>query len=1301
MKRDVRRQLDALLAQRILVLDGAMGTMVQRHRLTEADFRGDRFRDHPRDLRGNNDVLVLTRPEVVSEIHRQYLEAGADIIETCTFSGTAIAQSDYGLESVVYELNAAGASLAREAVVAYVERTGRPRFVAGSMGPTNRILSISPDVNNPAFRNMTFDELRDAYATQTRGLIDGGCDLLLLETIVDTLNAKAAIVAIEEVYEERGTNEDERLPLMISVTVTDRSGRTLAGQTIDAFWVSIAHARPFSVGINCALGARDMRPYLAELSGIADAYITCYPNAGLPNAFGEYDEQPHETAGYLREFASSGFVNIVGGCCGTTPEHVAAIARAVDGLPPRPHRRTASPGRDAGDPLVSVVSSVPDRGARGPDAPFTQFAGLETLTIRPDSNFQMIGERTNVTGSARFARLIRAGDYSEAARVALDQVRGGANLIDVNMDEGMLDSERAMTEFLNYIATEPEIARVPVVIDSSKWSVILAGLKCVQGKPVVNSISLKEGEDDFLRKAALVRRYGAGVVVMAFDERGQADTVERKVAICQRAYALLTERAGFDPTDIIFDPNVLAIATGLEEHNAYAINFIEATRLIKARCPGVKVSGGISNLSFSFRGNDIVREAVHSSFLYHAIKAGLDMGIVNAGQLVVYEDIPKDLLEHVEDIIFNRRPDATERMVEFAATVKSGGKKQELDAAWRAGTVESRLSHALVHGLVDFIEQDVEEARLKFPRPLDIIEGPLMDGMKVVGDLFGAGKMFLPQVVKSARAMKKAVAYLEPFMERERQEAQDRREELDGRQGQERGQGGAVDTREQGGATASGAGGGGRASKGKIILATVKGDVHDIGKNIVGVVLGCNSYEVVDLGVMVPCDRILTTAIDEKADLIGLSGLITPSLDEMVFVAKEMQRRGFHTPLLIGGATTSRQHTAVKIAPEYAETTVHVLDASRVVDVVSSLMSDERRADFNRANRALQDSLRTQHAARRERPLLSYQAALANRLRIDWTREALPEPSFSGLRVLNAVPLETIVPYIDWTFFFAAWELKGRFPAILDHPEYGPAARDLYDNAQAMLKRIVQERQLTANAVYGIWPAASEDDDIVVYRDREHTGELARFNCLRQQEAMAAGQSNLSLADFIKPGDAGAVGETDFLGAFAVTAGIGAGELASRFEREHDDYNAILVKALADRLAEALAAYLHQVTRMHWGIDQPSTPEEIAAEHHRGIRPAFGYPACPDHSEKFKLFDLLGARTIGMEVTDHAAMTPAASVSGLYFASPHARYFTVGRLGEDQIASYARRKGQSIDRVERWLTPNLAYEPARAASPVG
>ncbi len=1242
---DCTRVLQDLLARRILVLDGAMGTMIQRHKLSEQDFRGARFAAHSHDLTGDNDVLVLTRPDVIGSIHREYLAAGCDIIETCTFNSNAISQADYGLERSCYELNLEGAKVARAAADEYTGKTPeQPRFVAGSIGPTNRILSISPDVNNPAFRNMTFDELREAFKEQIRGLIDGGCDLLLFETIVDTLNMKAGIVATEEVFDEKGI----RLPLMISVTVTDRSGRTLSGQTIDAFWVSIAHARPFSVGVNCALGARDMRPYVEDLARSAGCYVSCYPNAGLPNAFGEYDELPDDTASALREFADSNLVNIVGGCCGTTPDHIRAIAGAVQGLPPR----------------VPPVAS--------PNSSFTQLAGLETLTIRPESNFQMIGERTNVTGSAKFARLIKAADYAEAANVALEQVRGGANIVDVNMDEGMLDSEQAMTHFLNYIATEPDIARVPVMVDSSKWSVLLAGLKCVQGKPVVNSISLKEGEADFLAKAATVRRYGAGVVVMAFDEQGQADTIERKVAICQRAYALLTGQAGFAPTDIIFDPNVLAIATGLEEHNDYAINFIEATRIIKATCPGVKISGGISNLSFSFRGNDVVREAIHSAFLYHAIQAGLDMGIVNAGQLAVYQDIPKELLERVEDILFNRRPDATERLVDFAATVKGAGKRQGLDLAWRESPVEARLSHALVHGVVDFIDQDVEEARLKYARPLDIIEGPLMDGMKVVGDLFGAGKMFLPQVVKSARAMKKAVAYLEPFMEAEK----------------------ARLLEESGGSPADAASGGttiAQGGKGKIVLATVKGDVHDIGKNIVGVVLGCNGYDVIDLGVMVPADRILKAVEDSGADVLGLSGLITPSLDEMVLVAREMERRGMKVPLLIGGATTSRQHTAVKVAPEFGGTTVHVLDASRVGDVMSSLLSDTQRPQFETYNRGLQQQLREQHSARKERPLLSYEAALRNRLAIEWATESLPTPSFTGRRVIE-VPLEDLLPFIDWTFFFAAWELKGRFPAILDHPEYGTAARELYDNALTLLDRIVQEKLLVARGVYGFWPAASEGDDIVLFADEHRSGELLRFHMLRQQEPVADAKPNLSLADFVADRNAPV---HDYIGAFAVTGGLGAEELSKKFEADGDDYNAILVKALADRLAEAFATYLHARSRADWGITEAVTTDDILHEKHRGIRPGFGYPACPDHSEKFKLFELLAAGDAGIELTDHAAMMPAASVSGLYFGHPQARYFTVGRVGEDQVVSYARRKGSSILDTERWLNPSLGYESAR------
>jgi 5-methyltetrahydrofolate--homocysteine methyltransferase len=1220
--------LERLLSRRILVLDGAMGTMIQRYKLTEADFRGDRLKNHPKDVQGNNDLLILTRPDVISEIHHQYLAAGADIIETNTFSSTSIVQSDYALESLAYELNLEGARLARAACDEWNAKTpARPRLVAGSMGPANRTLSISPNVNDPAFRATTFDALRDAYEEQARGLIDGGAQILLLETIFDTLNAKAGIAAIENVFEQRGI----RLPLMISFTITDKSGRTLSGQTLDAFYISVHHARPFSIGINCALGARDMRPYLADLSRIAECYVSSYPNAGLPNAFGDYDELPDETGALVREFAESGFVNIVGGCCGTTPDHIAAIAKAVEDLSPRP---------------LSADSS----------ALFTRLSGLEPLIIRPDSNFQMVGERTNVTGSARFARLIKAGNWAEAAGVALDQVRGGANVIDVNMDEGMLDSERAMTTFLNYIATEPEIARVPVMIDSSKWSVLEAGLKCVQGKGVVNSISLKEGEADFLDKARWIRRYGAAVIVMAFDETGQADTVNRKVEICQRAYRLLTEQAGFDPSDIVFDPNILAIATGLEEHNDYAVNYIEATRIIKATCPGAKISGGVSNLSFSFRGNERVREAMHSAFLFHAIHAGMDMGIVNAGQLIVYEDIPKDLLEHVEDVIFNRRPDATERLVQFADTVKGSGTKKDLDLAWRAGTVQARLAHALVHGTVEHIDQDVEEARQKYARPLDIIEGPLMDGMKIVGDLFGSGKMFLPQVVKSARAMKKAVAYLEPFMEAEK--------------------------------AAGGAG-----AQGRIVMATVKGDVHDIGKNIVGVVLGCNNYQVVDLGVMVPAAKILQAAVEQKADMIGLSGLITPSLDEMVMVAREMERRHMKLPLLIGGATTSRQHTAVKIAPEYTSPVVHVLDASRVVDVVASLLSRDRREAFDRHNREDQEDIRERYKARSEKPLLTYDQARANRLKYDWDDHETATPAFVGRRYLDDVPLSELAKFIDWTYFFSAWELKGRFPGILNHPQYGSAARELYEHALQLLNEIIDRRLLQARGVHAFWPAMADGDDIMVYKDEDRRTVLARLPMLRQQEAQVDGRPNLSLADYVAPRGSGI---PDYIGMFAVTAGLGADDLVRRYEADHDDYKAIIVKALADRLAEAFATWLHAQVRDDWGHPDPVSRniDDLFVEKHRGIRPAYGYPACPDHSGKFALFKLVDAERQGLALTENAAMTPAASVSGLYFSHPQAKYFSVGRIGRDQAESYAERRGVSIEEAEKWLSPNLSYEPA-------
>ncbi|HKH73805.1 MAG TPA: methionine synthase [Vicinamibacterales bacterium] len=1225
-----RARLDALLTHRILILDGAMGTMVQQHKLDESAVRGERFRDHPVALKNNLDLLILTRPELISAIHHGYLEAGADIIETNTFAATAIAQADFSLESLAYDLNVEGARLARAAADEWSNRTpDRPRFVAGAMGPTNRTLSISPDVNNPAFRADTFAHVRDAYREQVRGLIDGGADLLLLETIFDTLNAKAAIAAMLDEFDARGVE----LPVMISATITDRSGRTLSGQTLDAFYVSIGHVRPFSVGLNCAFGASQMRPYVAELSRVATEYVTCHPNAGLPNAFGEYDEAPAETARLLGEFADAGVLNIVGGCCGTTPEHIRAIADAVKDLAPRPR------------PAIS------DR--------FTEYSGLETLTIRPDTSFILIGERTNVSGSKRFARMVADGKYTDAAAVALEQVRGGANILDVNMDEGMLDSEAAMTTFLNVIATEPEIARLPVMVDSSKWSVIEAGLACVQGKAIANSISLKEGEDEFLRKARTVHRYGSAVVVMAFDEHGQADTAGRKIEVCERAYRLLM-REGFGPRDIIFDLNILAIATGLEEHNYYAMDFIDAIRVLKVTCPGVKICGGISNLSFAFRGNDVVREAIHSAFLFHAIRAGLDMGIVNAGQLAVYEEIPPDLLAHVEDVIFQRRPDATERLVQFAGQVKGTATSRTVDLTWRQGNVDERLAHALVNGVVEFIEQDVEEARLAAPRALDVIEGPLMNGMRIVGELFGAGKMFLPQVVKSARAMKRAVAYLLPYMEE---------------------------------ATATSTG---KSQKAKVVLATVKGDVHDIGKNIVGVVLGCNNYEVIDLGVMVPADRILQTASEVGADMIGLSGLITPSLDEMVFVAREMERRKMTIPLLIGGATTSRPHTAVKIAPEYtSQPVVHVVDASRAVDVVSRLLSATERATFDQEVKADQERARQQHAALKRRPLLAWPDATRNRLRLRLTGDDLAVPSFTGTRLVD-VSLETIVPYIDWTFFFVAWELKGRFPAILDHPLYGSSARELYDHGRRLLDRIVAERLLTIRGVYGFWPAHSLDDDLVINEPLDRGGagdtrEVLRFNMLRQQEQQPDRSPNLSLADFIAPRN---VGPQDYLGAFAITAGIGADDLATAYERKMDDYHAIMVKALADRFAEASAEWLHTRARADWGYGagEHLSSEDLIAERYRGIRPAFGYPACPDHSEKYKLFDLLQANRAGLSLTESAAMSPAASVSGLYFAHPQARYFTVGRIGRDQVEDYAARKGMRLDEAERWLRPNLGYD---------
>jgi 5-methyltetrahydrofolate--homocysteine methyltransferase len=1199
-----RDRLDQLFKQRIAIFDGSMGVMLQHRGLSDEEFRGERFREHTNPLRNNSDVLCLTQPALVTQVHRDYLEAGADIVTTNTFTATRISQSDYGLGDLAYEMNLEGARLARKAADAYENR-----FVAGSIGPTNVTLSLSPRVDDPSFREVTFDQLKNGYAEAARGLRDGGVDFLLIETIFDTLNSKAAIAAVKEVAPE--------LPLFVSVTIVDRSGRNLSGQTVEAWWTSVEHAQPFAAGINCSLGASDMRPYIAALSRVAPVYLHCYPNAGLPNAFGGYDEDPPTTSRLLKEFAEAGFLNAAGGCCGTGPEHIRQIREALEGIAPR---------------------QVPARATR------THFSGLEPFEITPESGFVMVGERTNVTGSIRFRRLIESGDFTSAVQVALEQVRGGANLLDVNMDADLLDSEIAMVRFLNLIATEPEIARIPVMVDSSKWTVLEAGLKCLQGKGVCNSISLKGGEEPFLEQARKVREYGAAAVVMAFDERGQADTFERKVEICGRAYKLLTEKAGFEPEDIIFDPNILPIATGIEEHASYAKNFIDATREIKRLFPRVHVSGGVSNLSFSFRGNDRVREAIHSAFLYHAIKAGLDMGIVNAGQLVVYEDIPKDLLELVEDIIFDRRPDATERLVDFAKSVSGAGTKREVDHRWREGTIEERLAHAVLHGEVEFIEADAEEARQKYRKGLLVIEGPLMDGMKVVGDLFGAGKMFLPQVVKSARAMKRAVAYLEPFMQAEKEAS------------------------------------GNQSVRGKLVLATVKGDVHDIGKNIVGVVLQCNNYEVVDLGVMVPVEKILDTAIELKADVVGLSGLITPSLDEMVVVAKEMTRRQFTIPLLIGGATTSKQHTAVRIAPAYDGSTVHVLDASRVIGVVSDLLDKDRRHIFDLDNQALQEKLRLQHSATR-RALLTLDDSRAKRQRLAF--DDLPTPPFTGTRVIEPT-ISQLREFIDWTFFFHAWELKGKYPAILDSPSHGAVARELFGHAEEMLDEIEARGWLQAKGVYGFWPARTEGDDILLENG-------VRFPMLRQQVDHGDDKPYYSLADFIAP-------KGDHLGAFAVTAGLGVDELAGRYQAEHDDYRAIMVKALADRLAEAFAEYLHEIARREWYETGPRhSREDLIGEKYRGIRPAFGYPACPDHSEKHKLFDLLQARTIGMDLTESGAMTPTAAVAGLYFAHPQSRYFMVGKVGRDQVEDYARRKEMQVNEVERWLRPILGYEESPAA----
>jgi 5-methyltetrahydrofolate--homocysteine methyltransferase len=1215
--------MDELLRSRIAILDGPMGTMIQSFKLDESAYRGS-FKDHPTDLKGNNDLLNITQPEVIKNIHCQYLEAGADIIETNTFNSNAISMSDYKMEALVYELNVAGARLARQAADEFMTAdSNHRRYVAGSVGPTNRTASMSPDVNNPAFRATTFDVLVDAYYEQTRGLMDGGVDLLLIETVFDTINAKAALFAFEKLFAESG----RRVPIMVSVTITDNSGRTLSGQTVEAFWNSISHAHLLSVGINCALGGKQMRPYVEELSRVAPVYTSCHPNAGLPNAFGGYDETAEETSAILHEFAANGWVNIVGGCCCTTPAHIRAIAERVRGLKPR----------------------IPAR-----PEPYLRLSGLEPLTFRPDLGFVNIGERTNVTGSPKFSKLILSGQYEEGATVAREQVERGAQIIDVNMDEGMLDSEAAMTRFLNIIAAEPDIARVPIMIDSSKWSVIEAGLKCIQGKGIVNSISLKEGEDIFREHARRIRRYGAAVVVMAFDEKGQADTTARKVEICTRAYGILKNEIGFPPQDIIFDPNILTIATGIEEHNNYAVYFIEATRQIKGKLPGAKVSGGISNISFSFRGNNVVRDAMHSAFLYHAIHAGLDMAIVNAGQLEVYEDIPKDLLELVEGVLLNRRPDSTERLLAFADSVQKKAKTDAKEDAWRAESVEERLKHALVKGIVDFIESDVEEARQKYGRPLSVIEGPLMSGMNVVGELFGSGKMFLPQVVKSARVMKKAVAQLIPYMEAEK---------------------------EAGGST----------SQGKILLATVKGDVHDIGKNIVGVVLACNNYEVVDLGVMVPADKILGYARDNNVDMIGLSGLITPSLDEMVYVAKEMAHQGFEIPLLIGGATTSAIHTAVKIAPAYDKPVIHVLDASRAVGVVGNLTNRETHNKFVSDSKREQDIAREKYLGRQTQvPLVTLDEARQRKFTVEWNSNGTPaKPSFTGTRLLSDLPLIELVPFIDWSPLFHAWEMRGTYPKILEDKIIGSRAKELFDDARRLLDKIVSERSLRAQGIYGFWPANAVGDDIQLYADESRTQTIATVHTLRQQIRKAQGEFQLALADFVAPNSAGV---PDYIGAFAVTAGGGLQELCAKFEKDHDDYNSIMAKALADRFAEAFAEWLHKRAREEWGYGRGESLSnlDLLRERYRGIRPAPGYPAIPDHTEKRTLFDLLNAEeNTGIQLTETYAMLPASSVCGLYFSHPAAQYFSVGKIGRDQVADYSKRKGVDVSQMERWLRPNL------------
>jgi len=1210
-----------LLETRILVLDGAMGTLIQSYGLDEAGYRGERFRDHCHDVKGCNDLLSITQPRIIEEIHTRYLEAGADIIETNSFTATAPSLVDYGLESQAFAISKAAAEVAKLAARRMELRTpDRPRFVAGSIGPTSKTTSLSPDVDDPSARGITFDRLEQAYNEQVRGLIAGGVDLLLPETGFDTLNLKAALFAIERAFDETG----ERIPVIASFTITDRSGRTLSGQTTEAAWISLSHTDLLAVGINCSLGPEQMRPYIEELARVASTRISCHPNAGLPNELGGYDLTPADMASMLGGFAREGWLNLVGGCCGTGPDHIRALAEEVRDIPP--HR-------------VPVVQ------------PYTRFSGLEPQTVRADSNFIMVGERTNVTGSRKFARLIRSGDYEAAVAVARDQVEGGANLLDVNLDEGLLDSEAAMTRFLNLVASEPDVARLPIMIDSSKWSVLEAGLKCIQGKGVVNSISLKEGEEEFRRQARLIRRYGAAVVVMAFDEQGQAVTAERKIEILSRAHAILTRDVGFPPEDLVFDPNILTVATGIEEHDDYALAYIEATRELKRRFPLVKISGGVSNISFSFRGNDTIREAMHAAFLYHAIQAGMDMGIVNAGQLIVYDEIPPDLLEHVEDVLLNRRPDATDRLIDFARSVKGERKERKRDDAWRRAGVDERLSHALVQGIADHIDDDVEEARQNYSRPIEVIEGPLMSGMNIVGELFGSGKMFLPQVVKSARVMKRAVAYLQPFMDREKTGSEAR-------------------------------------ARARILLATVRGDVHDIGKNIVGVVLACNNYEVIDLGVMVPSEAIVDAARENEVQIIGLSGLITPSLEEMAHTAEVLRREGFRQPLLIGGATTSPRHTSVKIAPCYGGATVHVPDASRAVQVVAALLDPSSRDRFVNENRTAQDAARTSHAGS-EAQLMPYAEAVSRKLAVEWDSERPPAPEFLGVRQVDDLPLEELAPYIDWTPFFHVWELRGVYPRILQDARYGEAANELFDNARKYVDRLVREERLSPRGAYGFYPAASDGDDIVLFDGPERTGESGRLHTLRQQADRGAGKPRLALADFVAPRSSGV---RDHVGLFAVTTGHGLVDIVREHEADHDDYNAIMAKALADRLAEAFAEMLHERARRDWGYGKEETlgKEDLIRERYRGIRPAPGYPASPDHAEKRTLFDLLDAeRLTGIRLTESFAMDPAASVCGVYFAHPEARYFSVGKIGKDQLEAYALRKGVSADEAARWLPPGL------------